>query len=111
MMTPHANEIITELRRTRDTTEIIDEESFNDVRYAKSPMHMNMEIKGIAQFHRNAVVFARVGYHYGNSANVIPSYASAGFGLKLFGVHLDFAYMFASEVLSNSMIVSLGYSF
>ena len=63
MMTPHANEIITELRRTRDTTEIIDEESFNDVRYAKSPMHMNMEIKGIAQFHRNGVVFARVGYH------------------------------------------------
>lgn len=57
------------------------------------------------------MIFARVGYHYGNSANVIPSYASAGLGLKLFGLHLDVAYMFASEVLSNSMIVSLGYSF
>ena len=61
-MAPHANDIITELRRTSDTTEIIEEESFNDVRYAKSPMHMKMEISGIAQFHRNGVVFVRVGY-------------------------------------------------
>ena len=53
----------TELRRTRDTTEIIDEGSFNDVRYAKSPIHMNIEINGIAQLHLNGVVFARVGYH------------------------------------------------
>ena len=47
--TPHMNDMITELRRTRETTEIIDPGSLNDVKYAKSPMHMNMEIRGIAQ--------------------------------------------------------------
>ncbi len=57
------------------------------------------------------MVFARAGYHYGDSPAVIPSYASAGLGLKFFGVKLDFAYMFASDVLANSMCVSLGYSF
>lgn len=57
------------------------------------------------------MVFARAGYHYGDSVNAIPSYASAGLGLKLFGVGLDFAYIFASEVMGNSMCLSLGYSF
>lgn len=57
------------------------------------------------------MVFARAGYHYGNSAYVVPSYASAGIGLKLFGAQLDFAYLFGSDVLANSMLVSIGYSF
>ena len=57
------------------------------------------------------MAFVRAGYHYGNSANAVPSFASAGIGVKLFGVNLDLAYMFASEVLANSMCVSLGYSF
>lgn len=57
------------------------------------------------------MVFARAGYHYGNSANVIPSYGSAGLGLKIAGVTLDFAYLYGSKTLANSMCVSLGYSF
>lgn len=63
MMAPHANEIITELRLTSDTTEIIDSGSFSDVKYAKSPIHMNMDISGIAQLHLNGVVCCRFGYH------------------------------------------------
>lgn len=57
------------------------------------------------------MVFARAGYHYGNSVNAVPSYASAGLGLKIFGAQLNFAYLFGSAVLSNSMNVSVGYSF
>lgn len=57
------------------------------------------------------MVFARAGYHYGNSANVIPSYGSAGLGLNIAGVTLDFAYLYGSKTLANSMCVSLGYSF
>ena len=57
------------------------------------------------------IVYARAGYHYGNSVNVIPSYASAGLGFKIFGAQLNFAYLFGSAVLSNSMNVSVGYSF
>lgn len=57
------------------------------------------------------MIYARAGYHYGNFASVIPSYASAGLGFKIFGAQLNFAYLFGSAVLSNSMNVSLGYSF
>ena len=56
MMTPQMKDMMTELRRTRDTTEIIDEGSFRDVKYAKSPMHMNMDISGMAQLQWNGVV-------------------------------------------------------
>ena len=64
-----------------------------------------------AEYSFKDMLFARAGYHYGNSPDVVPSYASAGLGLKFFGVQLDFAWLFASEVLVNSMCVSLGYSF
>ncbi|MBR2608729.1 MAG: PorV/PorQ family protein, partial [Bacteroidales bacterium] len=57
------------------------------------------------------MVFARAGYHFGSSANAVPSYASAGLGLKFFGAQLNFAYLFGSDVLSNSMCISLGYTF
>lgn len=57
------------------------------------------------------MVFARAGYHFGSSANAVPSYASAGLGLKFFGAQLNFAYLFGSDVLSSSLCVSLGYTF
>ena len=56
------------------------------------------------------MVSVRAGYRYGGSS-VIPSYASAGIGLRLFGAKLDFAYLFASHVMKNTLSVSLGYSF
>ena len=57
------------------------------------------------------MLFARAGYHYGNSVNAVPSHGSAGLGFKIAGVNLDLAYIFGSKVLANSMCVSLGYSF
>ena len=57
------------------------------------------------------MVFARAGYHYGTSADALPSYASAGLGLKVFGAQLNFAYLFASEVLGNSLCMTVGYIF
>lgn len=57
------------------------------------------------------MAFIRAGYHYGDSVNAVPSYASAGIGFKFFGAQINFAYLFGSEVLANSMFVSLGYSF
>lgn len=56
IIAPQANDIITELRLTRDTTEIMDSGSLSDVKYAKSPIHMNMDMSGIAHFHRKGVV-------------------------------------------------------
>ena len=57
------------------------------------------------------MIFARVGYHYGNAADVVPSHGSAGLGLKVAGITLDLAYLYGSKTLANSMCVSLGYSF
>lgn len=57
------------------------------------------------------MVFVRAGYHYGDSRKAVPSYAGAGIGLNLWGVHLDASYVFASKVLANSFSVSLGYRF
>ena len=55
-MTAHANEMMTELRRTNETTEIMESESLNDVRYAKSAMQMKIEINGIDHLHWNGVL-------------------------------------------------------
>ncbi|MGN1210735.1 MAG: PorV/PorQ family protein [Candidatus Cryptobacteroides sp.] len=57
------------------------------------------------------MAFIRAGYHYGNSPKTVPSYASAGIGLKLWGVTLDASYIFGSKVLKNSVSISLGYKF
>ncbi|MDE5891232.1 MAG: PorV/PorQ family protein [Bacteroidales bacterium] len=63
-----------------------------------------------AQYGFNDMVFVRAGYRYGGKS-VIPSYASAGLGVKFFGVHLDASYLFASEVLKNAFSVGLSYTF
>lgn len=59
------------------------------------------------------MVFARVGYHYGDAVNVIPSYASFGLGLKFFGVTLDAAYLVADSTspMRNTMMFGIGYRF
>lgn len=54
------------------------------------------------------MVFLRGGYHYGGA---IPSYASLGAGVKVAGVHLDFAYLLASETVGGSLMATLGYRF
>ena len=41
--TAHANDTITELRRTSETTDIIESGSLREVKYAKSAMHIKMD--------------------------------------------------------------------
>lgn len=55
-MAAQRNEMITELRRTRETTEIIESGSLNEEKYAKSAMQMKSDMSGIAQRHWNGVV-------------------------------------------------------
>ena len=56
MIAAQRKEMITELRRTRDTTEIIESGSLNEEKYAKSAMQMKSDMRGIAQRHWNGVV-------------------------------------------------------
>jgi len=61
------------------------------------------------------MVFVRTGYRYagakGNfSAAPVPSFFSAGAGLKLYGVKLDLAAVFGSAV-GSTLALSLGYAF
>lgn len=65
---------------------------------------------GVQYSFRN-MVFARAGYHYGADKAVLPSFASAGLGVKFFGVELNAAYLFASDALGGTMTFGLGYSF
>jgi hypothetical protein len=57
------------------------------------------------------MVFARAGFHYGDQAKALPTFASAGIGAKFIGIRLDASMIFLSKTLGNSFLVSLGYSF
>ena len=65
-----------------------------------------------AEYNYNKMISARVGYHYGDD-NAIPSYASAGIGINIFGVTVNGAYImgFGDSPLNGSYILSLGYDF
>lgn len=65
-----------------------------------------------AEFNYNKMVAARVGFHYGDD-NSIPTFASAGLGVKFAGVSLDAAYILGitDSPINGSMMISLGYSF
>lgn len=58
----------------------------------------------------NDMVSLRGGYHYGGKS-ILPSYASVGFGLNFWGVHIDTAYLISSGPIKNTFSVGLGYSF
>lgn len=64
-----------------------------------------------AEYSFRKLLFVRAGYHYGDALKAVPSYASAGLGVKFFGVRIDASYLFGSKVLKNSFGVSLGYEF
>lgn len=57
-------------------------------------------------------VSVRAGYRYGGDSPV-PSYASIGAGVKLYGADLNLAYLIADSAspLKNTFAVSLGYCF
>lgn len=56
------------------------------------------------------IVSVRAGYHYG-SDKTIPSFISAGLGVKFKGFELNGTYLLGSEALGNSLLVGVGYSF
>jgi len=56
------------------------------------------------------MVFARAGYHYGGES-LVPSFASAGLGLKLGNFFVDASYAFASDILNNSFAIGAGVCF
>lgn len=63
-----------------------------------------------ASYAYNDMIFVRAGYRYGGKT-VIPSFASAGVGVKFYGVKLDLAYVLGSNAMGNTLALSLGYAF
>ena len=57
------------------------------------------------------IVSLRGGFHYGDAAKAVPTYASLGLGVKFAGVHIDAAFLTASQTLGNTLMFGLGYSF
>lgn len=57
------------------------------------------------------IVSVRAGYHYGDQAGAVPSYASLGLGAAFAGFSLDLAFITASRTVGNSLYFGLGYSF
>lgn len=55
----------------------------------------------------------RGGYHYGDKEKGDNSYASAGAGIDYFGVHVDFAWLFAKKEnpIRNTFFISANFSF
>lgn len=66
-----------------------------------------------AEYAFDDMIFVRTGYHYGDKAKTIPSYASVGLGAKFCGVAVNVAYLIsgASSPINNSFNVSLGWGF
>lgn len=57
------------------------------------------------------IASVRAGYHYGDSRKAIPSYASLGVGVDVFGAKLDLTYLTGSASLGGTLLVGLGYWF
>ena len=57
------------------------------------------------------IAFLRAGYHYGAENRGLPSFASAGLGVKLAGVEFNAACLLASDTLGGTLLLGLGYSF
>ena len=64
-----------------------------------------------AQYSFKNMLSARAGYHLGTKSAVLPSFATVGLGIRLFGISLDIAYLTASDTLGNTFTFGLGYRF
>jgi len=65
-----------------------------------------------AEYSLYDTVSLSAGYHYGaDKAPSIPSYLSAGLGLKLGALKLNAAYLLASETLQGSWLAGIGLQF
>ena len=75
-------------------------------RYFSSPLAAGLGL----EYGYDGMVFARAGYHYGGDS-IVPSFASAGLGLKIQEFTLDAAYLFASDILDGTFAVGVGVRF
>lgn len=64
-----------------------------------------------AQFCAADIFYLRAGYHYGSAKAPVPSYASAGIGLGYSTFRIDASYLFASNILANTLSVGLTFVF
>lgn len=64
-----------------------------------------------AEYWVKDIVAVRAGFHYGDNAKAIPTYASAGLGFNLAGIKLNAAYLLGSDIIGGSMMFGLGYAF
>lgn len=71
----------------------------------------NLTAAAGAQYSFKNMLFARAGYHFGTKDAVLPSFATVGLGVKLFGISLDFAYLTANDTIGNTLTFGLGYRF
>ena len=71
----------------------------------------NLTAAAGAEYSFKNMLFARAGYHFGTKDAVLPSFATVGLGVKLFGISLDFAYLTANDTIGNTLTFGLGYRF
>ncbi|MBO4454951.1 MAG: hypothetical protein J5695_00130 [Bacteroidales bacterium] len=57
------------------------------------------------------IVSVRAGFHYGDAAKALPTFASTGFGVHFYGVKLDAAYVLPFGNTGNSFVIRAGYAF
>lgn len=57
------------------------------------------------------VGFLRAGYHYGQQNMGLPSFASAGAGIRFAGLEFAATWLTASKTIGNSLMFGLAYSF
>lgn len=69
-------------------------------------------VAGGASYTFARLATVRAGYRYGGDT-VIPSYASVGVGVALFGAHIDFAYLIAGKdsPMAGTLCLSAGWGF
>ena len=76
-----------------------------DVRGYQMSLGVEYNLMQLVQF--------RGGYHYGEQRYYYPSYWSAGVGVRILHLRLDFAYLFAKKetLLRNTYSLSFGFDF
>ena len=69
-------------------------------------------VAGGASYTFARLATVRAGYRYGGDT-VLPSFASVGAGVNLFGVHIDVAYLIGGKdsPMSNTLCLSAGWAF
>jgi len=64
-----------------------------------------------AEFGFKDMVFVRAGGRVGTGTSPVPTHLALGLGAKFFGVHLDLCYLTANEIIGNTLMAGIGYSF